>query len=86
MVTDRITITARVENNYATGDIYTHDLTVEVPAPTTGEDLGDWALDHLTPFTGEGPAFAGVEAIYGVTVTACDQRPDLVGLTASGQG
>lgn len=86
MATDRVTVTVRVENSYATGDVHTHDLTVAVPAPSAGEHLGDWAADNLLAFTGQGPAFAGIEALYEVTVMHCGQRPDLIGITVSSQG
>lgn len=85
-MTKTIPLRVRVENSYATGDEFFHDLDVEVPAPEAGQDLDDWAQDHLLAFTGEGPAFAGIEALYEVTVTHSPDRPELAGITASAQG
>ncbi len=81
-----LVLTIRIENAYATGEERVHHMVVALPAPADGEDSDDWAADHLLDFTGKGPDYAGIEAIYEVTVITCGQRPDLVGVGASAQG
>lgn len=75
-----------MENSYATGANFVHNLIVTAPEPAEGEDLDEWALDHLMRHTGEGPQFANVEGLYEVEVIACDAWPELVGITVSAQG
>ncbi|MFJ7619803.1 hypothetical protein ACIQYZ_13480 [Rhodococcus erythropolis] len=87
LMTDQIVVVIRVENTYATGESFARRMVVTAPAPADDEDVEDWAADHLLQFTGEGGgAYADIEAIYEVTVLQCDARPELVGVTASGQG
>lgn len=82
-----IPLTIRVVNAYATGATYTRTLAVTVPAPHLGADLDDWALDNLLGFTGEGPEYASVEAIYEVEVLgASHDFIHLIGLVTGAQG
>lgn len=87
-MTDATTIplTIRTEVTYDTGDCFTRQLDVQVPPPGPGQDPADWAIDELLCFTGEGPDYATTEALYEVEVVASPSRPDLIGVSAAGQG
>ncbi|WP_157436050.1 hypothetical protein [Gordonia malaquae] len=81
-----IALKIRTENSYATGAVFTHVLAVEVPPPPS-DDLDDWAQDQLLSFTGEGPQYADVPAIYEVEIlSAPAEFAHLVSLTASAEG
>ncbi|MGB3696265.1 MAG: hypothetical protein WBA05_02420 [Gordonia sp. (in: high G+C Gram-positive bacteria)] len=82
----QILLEIRVENVYAIGATFVHQLTVTAPAPADGEDVDEWAQEHLLRFTGEGPEYANTEALYEVEVTVCESNPVLVGAAASAQG
>ncbi len=81
-----IPITIRTEVTYDTGDRFTRTLDITVPPPEPHRAIYDWAADELLTYTGEGDGYAGVEAIYEVEIVASPDCPELVGLTASGQG
>ncbi|HMS73898.1 hypothetical protein [Gordonia sp. (in: high G+C Gram-positive bacteria)] len=81
-----IPITIRAETTYATGDHFTRTLDVTVPPPGPYQHPADWAADELIAYTGEGDGYAGIEAMYEVIVIASPAAPELVGVTASGQG
>ena len=83
---DRVLLEIRVENTYATGENFTRAFIVAVPPPAGGQDPDQWAAEHLLDYTGEGPEYAGVEALYEVEVTVCDACPELVHAAATAQG
>lgn len=86
-VTTTVPLTIRVENAYANGASFTHVLDVNISPPTPTTCLTDWALDTLIEFTGEGPQYASVEAIYEVAVlSAPAEYHHLVGLTVTAEG
>lgn len=71
-------IELKIDNIYEDGEEITTRAGTDVPAPGEGEELLDaWAEEHLLPLTGTGKAEG--DAGYFVTITACDERPDLVG-------
>lgn len=86
LMVGQVAVTIHVEDSYATGEEFARRMTVAVPVPADGQDNDDWAQEHLLRFSGQGPAFAHLEALYEVTVTDCDARPELIGVTASAQG
>lgn len=59
------------------GEEYPRTESVTVPAPAIGEDLDDWAYDHIHSRCGDGRDHD--ESGYFAEITACDERPDLVG-------
>ncbi|WOC12414.1 hypothetical protein [Gordonia sp. MP11Mi] len=82
-----VALTIRVDNDYAHGPTYTHLLHVDVPAPAVGEDLTDWAMDELFPYTGEGPDYAHMDAIYSVQIIGAPADfDDILGLSVSAMG
>ena len=56
--------------------VRTEDL--DVKSPAAGEDLEDWALNNIYPHTGDGNA-VDKDAGYCTEITACGERPELVG-------
>lgn len=76
-MTASLTLTITVDNVYD-GDTITTTSTETVAFPEPGEDLEDWAADELLPFTGTGRPDGDA---YFLTITACAERPDLVGRT-----
>ncbi|MBM7366354.1 hypothetical protein [Gordonia hydrophobica] len=85
LVAGQILVTIRVENTYATGQGFVHQLAVAAPAPADAADPDEWASEHLLQFTGDGPKYAQTEGLYEVEVIGCDDRPELVGAAASAQ-
>ena len=82
-----IRLTIRVSNNYSDGEAFVRDYSVTVDAPADDAILDDWAVEHLLTFTGEGPEYAGVEALYEVEILAAPTGFDhLVGLRTSAMG
>jgi len=79
-----VPLTIRVENCYASGASFTHVLDIDISPPAPTICLTDRALDELIPFTGEGPQYASIEAIYEVEIlSAPDALARLVGLTVT---
>ncbi len=75
---DRVALIIRVTNVYATGQ-FVRDLAVSVDAPAADvlgdpELLDDWAADQLLPHTGEGPAYADVNASYYVEILTAPMK------------
>lgn len=61
-------------------NIITNEYDVEVEAPEVedqADDLEEWAYETIFPHTGTGREHG--EAAYFAKITACTERPDLVG-------
>ncbi|ANI91226.1 hypothetical protein [Dietzia timorensis] len=85
--TTTVALTIRVDNDYAHGPTYTHLLNVDVPIPGDDINLTEWMLDHLFPYTGEGPEYADSLAIYSVQIISAPNDFDvLLGLAVSAMG
>ncbi len=84
--TTTVPLTIRVENDYATATSFTHVLYVDVPAPDDA-DLTEWMMDELFPYTGEGPEYSHMDAIYSVQIIKAPVEHDrLLGLAVSAMG
>lgn len=82
-----VALTVRVTNDYAAGPTFHHILHVDVPAPADDTDLTDWAMDELFPYTGEGPDYAHMDAIYSVQIIDAPVKFDrILGLSISAMG
>lgn len=69
-------ITVRFTDVYD-GAEYPRTDTFDVPAPASGEDIDDWAYDHIFPRSGDGREHE--ESGYFAEIKACAERPDLDG-------
>lgn len=69
-------IEVTIDNVYDDETI-TNEYMRNVEVPQDDEDLDDWAYDELFPLTGTGREDG--EAGYFLKITACSERPDLVG-------
>ena len=83
-------ITIKAKSAYA-GRAHEKTVTADVPPapPASGEDdedeRDDWFGEHLMCHTGDG--LGGSEhGVYEVEVLACDEQPELVGLTYGAEG
>lgn len=65
-------------NDVYDGEEHVRTEELDLPAPGREEDLEDWAFDHIYPRTGDGNA-ADKDAGYFTEITACSERPELVG-------
>lgn len=98
---DTVALQLHISNAYATGEVFTHDITATVPVPpghpgsaaqasqvnTDSDEFFDWAGDHLMSLTGEGPEYANVDALYEVTITGAPAGFEyLVGYEEAYQG
>lgn len=82
-----VALTIRVTNDYAHGPSFCHLLHVDVPAPADSEDITEWMLDTLFPYTGEGPDYADSQAIYSVQIIGAPTDFDhILGLSISAMG
>ncbi|WP_341257806.1 hypothetical protein [Gordonia malaquae] len=80
-------LTIRVTNDYADGDTFTHVLEVNVPIPADDADLTEWAMSALFPYTGEGPDYSYMDAIYSVQIIKAPNDFDyILGLSVSAMG
>ena len=73
-------VTLQIEDSYANGDSFTRTDTVTVDAPPPGVDLVGWADDTFFEFTGQGSEYTNIDSLHDVTVLACAELPELVGL------
>ena len=78
----QVTVSLTIENTYADGYEQTnYETDIQLPAPTEedyGDELSDWADEHLHDLTGTGTGRDNVDAWYEVTITSSDE-PKLVG-------
>lgn len=82
-----VSLTIRVDNDYAFGPSFCRLLHVDVPAPGADEDITEWAMNTLFPYTGEGPEYSCMDAIYSVQIIKAPTEHDrLLGLSVSAMG
>lgn len=85
-----VALQLHISNAYATGEVFTHDITATVPVPPGhpgSAEFFDWAGDHLMSLTGQGPEYSDVEALYEVTITGAPAGFEyLVGYEEAYQG
>lgn len=65
----------KVENIYD-GDTITNEFVKDLRPPEVDENLDEWAEEELFHFTGTGRESGN--SAYVLTITACEDQPDLV--------
>lgn len=80
-------ITIKATSSYANRSserIVTADVP-PAPPPSEEDDRNNWFAECLLRYTGDGRG-ASEHGVYEVEVLACDEQPELVGLTYGAEG